>query len=119
MKRRWHGLCGVRFPKLDVQRTVDMFVEYVKHDPIPRWEAEKRMFEKLERRGFLADVHPLLTAEERTRFDDAAGKRAFLQVFEGLIVKIPGKAWATTPEKFEKLGLGGGGDQSSGGEADS
>jgi predicted nucleotidyltransferase component of viral defense system len=96
------------FPKLDVQRTVDMFVEYVEHDPIPRWEAEKRMFEKLERRGFLADVHPLLTAEERDRFDDAAGRRAFLQVFEGLIVKIPGKAWATTTEKFEKFGLGGG-----------
>jgi predicted nucleotidyltransferase component of viral defense system len=44
------------FPKLDVQRTVDMFGEYVKEKPIPRWEAEKRMFKKLERRGFLADV---------------------------------------------------------------
>ena len=55
------------FPKLDAQRTVDMFVEYVKQKPIPRWEAEKRMFEKLERPGFLADVHPLLTAEERER----------------------------------------------------
>jgi len=27
------------FPKLDVQRTVDMFGEYVKQKPIPRWEA--------------------------------------------------------------------------------
>jgi hypothetical protein len=63
------------FPKLDVQRTVDMFGEYVKQKPIPRWEAEKRMFEKLERRGFLADVQPLLAADERARFDDAAGIR--------------------------------------------
>ena len=29
------------FPKLDAQRTVDMFGEYVKQKPIPRWEAEK------------------------------------------------------------------------------
>jgi predicted nucleotidyltransferase component of viral defense system len=94
------------FPKLDNQRTVDMFVEYVKHKPIPRWEAEKRMFEKLERRGFLADVHPLLTAEERARFDDAAGKRAFKRVFDEFVGKIPGKVWATTPELLKKRGFG-------------
>jgi predicted nucleotidyltransferase component of viral defense system len=94
------------FPKLDVQRTVDMFGEYVKQKPIPRWEAEKRMFEKLERRGFLADVHPLLAAEERGRFDDAAGRRAFQQVFEAVISRIPGNAWATTPELFKKHGFG-------------
>jgi len=95
------------FPKLDVQRTVDMFGEYVKQKPIPRWEAEKRMFEKLHRRGFLADVYPLLAAEERDRFDDAAGRHAFQQVFEAVISRIPGKAWATTPELFKKHGFGG------------
>jgi hypothetical protein len=63
------------------------------------------MFEKLERRGFLADVHPLLTAEERERFDDAAGKRAFKRIFDEFIVRIPGKAWATTPELLKKHGL--------------
>ncbi|MGA7675950.1 MAG: nucleotidyl transferase AbiEii/AbiGii toxin family protein [Rhizomicrobium sp.] len=94
------------FPKLDVQRTVDMFVDYVRQKPIPRWEAEKRMFEKLERRGFLADVHPLLAADERARFDDAAGLRAFQRVFDELIGKIPGKVWATTPELLKKHGLG-------------
>jgi predicted nucleotidyltransferase component of viral defense system len=93
------------FPELNAQRTVDMFVEYVKQKPIPRWEAEKRMFEKLERRGFLADVHPLLTAEERERFDDAAATRAFKRVFDGFISLIPGKAWATTPELLKKHGL--------------
>jgi predicted nucleotidyltransferase component of viral defense system len=96
------------FPKLNAQRTVDMFVEYVKRKPILRWEAEKRMFEKLERSGFLADVHPLLTAEERARFDNAAGKRAFEQVFDGFIGKMPGKTWATTPELLKKHGLAGG-----------
>jgi predicted nucleotidyltransferase component of viral defense system len=93
------------FPELDAQRTVDMFVAYVKQKPIPRWEAEKRMFEKLERRGFLADVYPLLTAEERARFDEAAGRRAFRDVFEGLISRMPGKPWATTPELLEKHGF--------------
>jgi predicted nucleotidyltransferase component of viral defense system len=93
------------FPKLNAQRTVDMFGEYVKQKPIPRWEAEKRMFEKLERRGFLADVRPLLTAEEQERFDEAASKRAFSKVFDGFITRIPGKAWATTPEMLKKFGL--------------
>ena len=93
------------FPKLDVQRTVDMFVDYVRQKPIPRWEAEKRMFEKLER-GFLADVYPLLAADERDRFDDAAGRRAFQQVFEAVISRVPGKVWATTPELFKKHGFG-------------
>jgi predicted nucleotidyltransferase component of viral defense system len=95
------------FKGLNAQRTVDMFVEYTKQKSIPRWEAEKRMFEKLERRGFLADVHPLLTAEERERFDDAAGKRAFQQVFEAFITKIPGNAWATTPALLKKHGFAG------------
>jgi predicted nucleotidyltransferase component of viral defense system len=92
-------------PKLNTQKTIDMFVTYTKERPIPRWEAEKRMFEKLERQGFLADVLPLLTAEDRAKFDEAAGKRAFSRVFNGFITKIPGKAWATTPELLRKHGL--------------
>ena len=93
------------FPKLDIQKTINMFMAYTKGKPIPRWEAEKRMFEKLERQAFLADVLPLLTAEERAEFDEAAGKHAFARVFNGLIVKIPGKAWATTSELLKKHGL--------------
>ena len=69
-----------------------MFVRYMKDKPVPRWEAEKRMFDKLERRGFLADVHPLLTAEARARFDDVAGKRAFLRRVRRIHHrKIPGQ----------------------------
>jgi predicted nucleotidyltransferase component of viral defense system len=93
------------FPRLNAQKAVDMFVAHTQAKPIPRWEAEKRMFEKLARRGFLADVLPLLAAEERDKFDEAAGKRAFSQVFNGFITKIPGKAWATTPELLQKHGL--------------
>jgi Nucleotidyl transferase AbiEii toxin, Type IV TA system len=93
------------FPKLDAQKTLDMFVSYTETKPIPHWEAEKRLFKKLGRTGFLADVLPLLTAEERAKFDEATGKRAFSRVFNGFITKIPGKAWATTPELLEKNGL--------------
>jgi hypothetical protein len=57
------------------------------------------------RRPFLVDVHPLLTAEERERFDEAAGKLAFKKVFNDFIGRIPGKAWATTPELLKKHGL--------------
>jgi predicted nucleotidyltransferase component of viral defense system len=87
-------------PDLKTQRIIDIFVEYLElsKSPIPRWEAEKRMFEKLERRGFLADVRPLLAAEEQARFDEAAGKRAFNKVFNNLISRIPGKVWAKTSE---------------------
>lgn len=51
------------------------------------------MFEKLDRPRFRGDVLPLLTAEERAKFDEVAGKRAFSRVFNGFITKIPGKAW--------------------------
>jgi predicted nucleotidyltransferase component of viral defense system len=100
------------FPNLNAQRTVDMFGEYMKQKPLPRWEAEKRMFEKLDRRDFLADVRPLLTAKEQERFDEAEGKRVFARVFNGFITNIPGKTWATTPEMLEKHGLDGNGEAS-------
>ena len=35
--------------------------------------------------------------KKRALFDEAAGKRAFLRVFEGFIAKIPAKEWASTP----------------------
>ena len=95
------------FPRLNAQRTVDMFVEYMQEKPLPRWEAEKRMFEKLDRHAFLGDVRPLLTAEEQGRFDDAEGKRVFKRVFDGFVSLIPGKEWATTADMRKKHGLDG------------
>jgi hypothetical protein len=41
------------------------------------------------------------------RFDDAAGRRAFQDVFEGLISRMPGKPWAMTAELLTKDGFGG------------
>nr|WP_283817625.1 hypothetical protein [Bradyrhizobium diazoefficiens] len=42
------------------------------------------MFDKLERPDFLADVKPLLTAEEAARFTDGAGREAFAAMFREL-----------------------------------
>ena len=57
------------------------------------------------RGSFLADVVPLLTAEEAAKFDAAAGKRAFASVFTKLIHLIPGKPWASTPKMIEEFKL--------------
>lgn len=56
------------------------------------------MFEKLERPDFLADVKPLLTAEEAARFTDETGREAFAAVFREIIQAIPGEPWANNPE---------------------
>ena len=93
------------FPDLNAQRTVDMFIEYVKQKPIPRWESEKRMFEKLEDGAFLADVRPLLAVEEAEKFDDEAGRAAFSTVYSTFITRIPGEAWAQSGDIAERLGL--------------
>jgi hypothetical protein len=63
------------------------------------------MFDKLEKPNFLADVRPLLTADEAERFDDKAAMAAFVAVFSRIVRQIPGEPWARTPEKIEKFGL--------------
>jgi predicted nucleotidyltransferase component of viral defense system len=95
------------FPDLDTQKTIDLMVRYLKlsETPISRPQAEQRMFAKLARGNFLADVIPLLTAEESAKFDHAAGKRAFASVFSKLIQLIPGKPWASTPKMIEEFEL--------------
>lgn len=55
--------------------------------------------------SFLADVIPLLTADEAAKFDDDAGRRAYANVFNKLIQLMPGKAWASTPRMIEEFGL--------------
>ncbi|MGZ9067160.1 MAG: nucleotidyl transferase AbiEii/AbiGii toxin family protein, partial [Burkholderiales bacterium] len=79
------------FPNLDVQRTVELFGPYLalSGQAISRAEAEQRMFAKLERPDFLADVRPLLTADEAARFDDEAATAAFVAVFDQIIRQIP------------------------------
>jgi hypothetical protein len=95
------------FPKLDVKRIVELFGRYLalSGQSISRAEAEQRMFTKLERPNFLADVRPLLTADEAGRFDDKAATAAFVQVFVRIIRQIPGESWAKTSDNIEKFGL--------------
>lgn len=94
---------------LDAERTVALLGTYLdlSNTPITRQMAEQRMFDKLGRPAFLADVKPYLTAEEAEKFDDAAGKRAFANVFSGIIQLMPGRQWATAPQMIEKYGLEG------------
>jgi hypothetical protein len=61
------------------------------------------MFEKLDDPAFLADVRPLLSADEAAKFDDKAARAAFVSVFRSFIKPIPGKAWKRTPERADEL----------------
>jgi hypothetical protein len=95
------------FSGLDVARTVACFGQYLdaSGDAISRAQAEERMFGKLENDDFLADVRPLLAADEAEQFDDAAGRAAFTAVFSTFIKRIPGKPWALTAKMAEQFGL--------------
>jgi predicted nucleotidyltransferase component of viral defense system len=92
------------FKGLDVKKTVSLTQRYLDlgGTPISRAQAEERMFAKLDDRNFLADVRPLLTAEEAESFDDAAGRTAFAAVFDRFIRSFAGEPWATTPEMIER-----------------
>jgi hypothetical protein len=65
-------------------------------------QAEERMFAKLEDPAFLADVRPLLSAEEAKKFDDNAAREAFRLVFSTFITRIPGKAWKKSNDLAEQ-----------------
>lgn len=66
------------FDTLDVQKVVDLFGRYLAAAEMAlfRAQAEQRMFEKLDDRNFMADVRPLLAANEREIFDEAAARAA-------------------------------------------
>lgn len=72
---------------------------------ISRAEAEQRMFGKLSRPGFLADIRPLLAAEEAERLTEAAMTAAFEAVFGGLVVRLPGASWNRSNEMAERFGV--------------
>lgn len=92
------------FDKLDIKKTVEFTRRYLElgETPISRAQAEERMFAKLGNRNFLADVRPLLTAEEADNFSDDAGLKAFATVFNRFIRSFPGDPWATTPKMIER-----------------
>jgi hypothetical protein len=92
------------FGKLNTKRLVELFGKYLdlSGQTISRAQAEQRMFDKLERPDFLADVKPLLTAEEAARFTEEAGREAFAAVFRDIVQVIPGEPWASTADKIEQ-----------------
>jgi hypothetical protein len=60
------------FEQLNAKRIVGLFGKYLdlSGKATSRARGEQRMFGKLERPDFLADVKPLLTAEEAARLTD-------------------------------------------------
>jgi predicted nucleotidyltransferase component of viral defense system len=95
------------FRDLNVPRVIELFRQYLQAsgNAISRAQAEQRMFAKLANAAFMADVKPHLPAAEATRFDDAAAKAAFREVFSTFIRLIPGAAWARTAETAKRLGV--------------
>lgn len=95
------------FQGLDCAQVVDCFGKYLAAggQSISRAEAEQRMFAKLDDPSFLADVRPLLSADEAEKFDDDAANAAFSVVFSEFIKRIPGQAWADTPAMAAKHGM--------------
>lgn len=95
------------FKVLDAAKVVTLFGKYLKAggQAISRAEAEQRMWEKLENPSFLADVRPLLSADEAEKFDKKAERAAFVAVFTTFIKRIPGHAWADTPAMAGKHGM--------------
>ena len=54
------------------------------------------MWEKLDDPSFLADVRPLLAADDAEEFDNHAERAAFVPVFTKFIKCIRGNTWAET-----------------------
>jgi predicted nucleotidyltransferase component of viral defense system len=95
------------FGDLDASRVVSCFGQYLQasKQTISRAQAEERMFDKLQDSAFLADVRPLLSAEEAKKFDAKAAKEAFRLVFSTFIKRIPGKAWKNSKQLTEQHGM--------------
>ncbi|UGY11950.1 nucleotidyl transferase AbiEii/AbiGii toxin family protein (plasmid) [Bradyrhizobium septentrionale] len=101
------------FEGLDAAHIVELFGKYLSASgqAISRAEAEERMWAKLEDPSFLADVRPLLAADDAEDFDAEAETAAFVTVFTEFIKRIPGHAWAETPAMAKKFNLVEQGDQ--------
>jgi predicted nucleotidyltransferase component of viral defense system len=95
------------FPDLNTAHVVSLLGKYLKAtgQAISRAEAEERMWDKLDNPSFLADVRPLLAADDAEKFDAEAERAAFVTVFTEFIKRIPGHAWAETPAMANEFGL--------------
>jgi predicted nucleotidyltransferase component of viral defense system len=95
------------FESLDAGRVVTCLKQYLDGagQAISRAQAEQRMFAKLANADFMADVRPLLAAEEAEEFDGEAARAAFRAVFLAFITRLPGNPWALTGEMAERFGM--------------
>jgi predicted nucleotidyltransferase component of viral defense system len=95
------------FEGLDTAHIVTLFGKYLSASgqTISRAEAEERMWAKLDDPSFLADVRPLLAADDAEEFDPEAERAAFITVFTEFIKRIPGHAWADTPATAVKFNM--------------
>jgi predicted nucleotidyltransferase component of viral defense system len=82
----------IKAPDLDVERTVQCFLEYMRRTGarISRAEYEANLLDKVADPVFLADVDPLLAPTAAERFN--AG-RAAAAVMEHFIARLPGEPW--------------------------
>ena len=95
--------CAV-FEKLDTARVVACLGKYLDASglTISRAQAEERMFNKLKSKPFMADVRPLLSADEAEKFDEDAARASFKSVFVQFIKRFRGEPWVRTREYAER-----------------
>src|SRR5439155_5794569 len=88
------------FYTLDTARIAEYLRRYLERSKaeISRAEAEERMLAKLINPGFLADIRPLLAAEEAKRLTDDMIHKSFVKVFSLYIAMIAGEPWARSEE---------------------
>lgn len=92
------------FEELDTARVVEILGRYLAAQElsISRAQAEERMFAKLTKPGFIADIRPLLAPTEAERLTGDAIKAAFESVFMAFITRIPGNPWVRTEEMAKR-----------------
>jgi predicted nucleotidyltransferase component of viral defense system len=93
--------------RLDTQRVVKCFLRYLEKSQvqISRANAEQRLFAKLNDRGFIADIRPLITPARAEELTEERIMRAFAAVYRGFITILPGDPWKKTDEMIERFGL--------------
>jgi predicted nucleotidyltransferase component of viral defense system len=96
-----------RLEGLNGARIVECFEFYLERGgtPISRAQAEERMFAKLAAPRFMADIRPLLSADQAELLTEDAIQRAFVAVFTTLIGIMPGEPWAKTSDMKKRFGI--------------
>ena len=95
------------FKQLDVDRLITLFGKYLalSEQTISQAKAQERMFAKLANPNFLADIRPLLSAEQAALLTERSIKEAFENVFSRLICRIPGDPWLRCDEMKQRFGI--------------